>query len=236
MPARTAREETMTEVRVIVVDDHAVLREGLQQLINAQPDMTIVAEARGAGEALELTAEDPADVILMDLSLPDGDGIVVTEHILQRYPQARVVGLTRHEDRGYMRRMLRVGARGYVLKQNIANELLTAIRTVAAGETYIDRGFMGRPHQREHDNSTAREAAHVPEPTESELSADEVVILQQVAVGCTNGEIAEQLGMPSVTVAEHKAHAMEKLGLRTRIDVLRYAEAQGWKRTILGGA
>ena len=101
---------------------------------------------------------------------------------------------------------------------------------------YIDRSFVGRPHQPEHDNSTAREAAHVPEATESELTADEVAILQQVAVGCTNGQIAEQLGMPSVMVAEHKAHAMEKLGLRTRIDVLRYAEAQGWKRTRLGGA
>jgi two-component system response regulator DegU len=96
----------------------------------------VVAEAR---EALQLVAEHPADVILMDVSLPDGDGIGVTELILRRYPQTRVVGLTRHEDRGYMGRMLQAGAKGYVLKQNIVNELLTAIRTVAAGETYIDR-------------------------------------------------------------------------------------------------
>lgn len=220
----------MNELRVMVVDDHAVLRAGLQLLIDGQPDMTVVAEAGSAREAVQVVEQHDADVIVMDLSLPDGDGITLTEQILRRHPQVRVVGLTRHEERGYMERMLEAGARGYVLKQSVAEGLLTAIRTVAAGETYIDPRFttVDRAQQLEPGGIAAREAVCVPEDIPSELTAEEVAVLQRVAWGYTNSQIAEQLGMPSARVAEHRAEAKQKLGLRTRIDVLHYAQAQGW--------
>ena len=131
-----------------------------------------------------------------------------------------------------MERMLQVGARGYVLKQSVADDLLTAIRTVAAGELYIDPHFTASDRtQPGRGPSTTHEEMREPEATTGELTTDEVAVLQQVAMGSSNSQIGEQLGMPNATVAQHKADAMQKLGLRTRIDVLRYAEAHGWKDT-----
>jgi DNA-binding NarL/FixJ family response regulator len=192
----------------------------------------VVAEASGAQEALQLAMTCTIDVTVMDLSLPDGDGIEATEQILRRYPHIRVVGLTWHRDRSYLERMLKVGATGYVLKNNLTETLLTAIRAVAAGETYIDPRFSAtdRAQQTEHGGTTPREAIRAARTTTGELSADELGVLQRVAWGYANSEIANQLGMAATTIAEHKAHAMRKLDLSTRIDVLRYAEAQGWKR------
>jgi two-component system, NarL family, response regulator NreC len=127
--------------------------------------------------------------------------------------------------------MLAAGARGYVLKRNIANGLLTAIRTVAAGGTYIDPDFVSKqPAQPpKYGGSTAREAVRAPAATDSDLSADEIAVLKQIAWGHSNREIAEQFGMAEATVAQHKVRAMQKLGLRTRIDVIHYAESQGWR-------
>lgn len=222
----------MSELRIMLVDDHAVLRAGLQLLIDGQPDMRVISEAGSVQEALRLVAETAVDVIVMDISLPDGDGIAATAQLRQICPGIQVVGLTRHADRGYMQRMLGVGARGYVLKQAIAEALINAIRIVAAGGTYIDPVFASehQGHHTEHGDTLDLEAVRAPEDTTSELTADEVAVLQRVAWGYTNSEIAEHLGIPPATATEHKARAMRKLGLRTRIDVLRYAEAQGWKR------
>jgi DNA-binding NarL/FixJ family response regulator len=222
----------MPELRVMLVDDHPILREALQVLVDGQPDMIVVAEAGGAQEALQLAARCSIDVIVMDLSLPDGDGIIVTEQMLGQYPHVRVVGLTWYKDRRYLTRMLEAGARGYVLKNNVTGGLLIAIRAVAAGETYIDPHFsaMDQTQQTEQGGTTAREAVRAPASSASELTTDELVVLQQVAWGHTNREIGDRLGMFIGAVAEHKAHAMQKLGLGTRIDVLRYAEAHGWTR------
>lgn len=222
----------MSKLRVMLVDDHAVLRAGLQLLIDGQFDMTVVAEASDMREALQRVGAAAADVIVMDLSLPDGDGVMVTERILQRHPDLRVVGLTWHKDPGYLKRMLATGARGYVTKQSVADHLLTAIRTVAKGETYIDPSLTTTEQAQPLEDSahTTREAARVSETAPGALTAEEVAVLQRVAWGHTNREIAEQLGMALIAVAEHKTQVMQKLGLRTRIDVLRYAEARGWKR------
>jgi DNA-binding NarL/FixJ family response regulator len=150
---------------------------------------------------------------------------------MQQRPELRVLGLSRHEEVGYVERMLAAGARGYVLKRNIADGLLTAIRTVAAGGTYIDPSFVSKqPAQApKYSGITAREAVRAPAATDSALSANEIAVLKQIAWGHSNREITEQLGMAEATVAEHKVRAMQKLGLRTRIDVIHYAEAQGWR-------
>lgn len=222
----------MPELRVMLVDDHAVLRAGLRLLIDGQSDMTVTAEAGGMREALRLAGQSAADVIVMDLSLPDGDGVTATEQLVRQHPRLRIIGLTRHEEPGYLKRMLAAGARGYVLKQSVADGLLTAIRAVAAGETYIDPSFTRerRASPAEHGHAPARDAEPAPGATVRDLTAGELAVLQQIAWSHTNGEIAHLLGMSAADVAEHKACAMRKLGLRTRIAVLRYAEAQGWKR------
>src|SRR4051812_22687231 len=229
---RNTREEMMPELRVMLVDDHTILREGLQLLINGQPDMTVVAQAGGAQEALQLAAMCPADVLVIDLSLPDGDGIVLTGQMLGQYPHVRVVGLTWYKDRRYLTGMLEVGAKGYVLKSNVTDGLLIAIRAVAAGGTYIDPQFSAtdQAQQTQQGGTMAREPVRASAGLASELTADELAVLQQLAWGHTNREIADQLGMLVGKVAEHKAHAMQKLGLDTRVDVLLYAEAHGWTR------
>jgi DNA-binding NarL/FixJ family response regulator len=222
----------MSEIKVLLVDDHVELRAELRRLLDNQPDVQVVAEAGGAQEAVRIALQGSFTMVVMDLSLPDGDGITATAEILQQRPELRVLGLSRYEDVGYVERMLTAGARGYVLKRNIAGRLLTAIRTVAAGETYIDPSFVSKqPAQRpEHSGITAREAVRAPTATDSNLSVDEIAVLKQIARGHSNRQITEQLGMAEATVAQHKVRAMQKLGLQTRIDIIRYAEAQGWRQ------
>jgi DNA-binding NarL/FixJ family response regulator len=194
--------------------------------------MQLVAEAGSVREAVHLAHEAALTVVVMDLSLPDGDGIVATAEILQRRPDLRVLGLSRHEDSGHVARMQAAGASGYVLKSNAGAGLLTAIRTVAAGGTYIDPAFASkaRASPPEQKSPIVQEEVRVPAATGSELSPDEEAVLQGVAWSHSNREIAEEPGMPITAVVEHKIQAMAKLGLNTRIDVIRYAEAQGWKR------
>ncbi|HEU4323766.1 MAG TPA: response regulator transcription factor [Roseiflexaceae bacterium] len=226
----------MNTIRVLLVDDHVELRTELRRLIASQGDFWLVAEVGSAREAIRLALEEtPLEetptVVVMDLSLPDGDGITATAEIVHQRPELRVLGLSRHEDMGYVERMLAAGACGYVLKRSIAGSLVTAIRTVAAGGMYIDPAFGSKQQesQRLHRKAT-REPVRVQAGTISELTAQEVAVLQRVARNDSNHEIAHQLDMLVPAVAEHKAQAMQKLGLRTRSDVLRYAEAQGWKR------
>ena len=222
----------MHEIRVLLVDDHAALRAQLRQLISSQSDLHLVAEAGGAQEAVAIALRESLTVIVMDLSLPDGDGITATAEIVQQRPELRVLGLTLLEDHRYLERMLAAGARGYVLKHHIAEGLLTAIRTVAAGGTYIDPAFATKQRERVAAGSaTERKAARAPATPTSELNAEELAVLKRVVWGHTNHEIALQLDMPVPAVAEHKIRAMQKLSLRTRVDVVRYADAQDWKRT-----
>ncbi len=227
----------MDEIGVLLVDDHLELRAELRRLIEGQEDLRLVAEAGGAQEAVRLALQGSLTVVVMDLSLPDGDGITATAEILRQRPELRVLGLSRHEGTGHVERMLAVGACGYVLKRRAADELLTAIRTVATGGTYIDSAIANR--QREpvpkHKATPLRDVRAAPAATTEALSADEVAVLERVAWGHSNREIAEQLGMALTDVSAYKAQAMQKLGLHTRIDVLRYAEAQGWTRRETGG-
>ncbi len=222
----------MDEIRVLLVDDHAGLRAELRRLIEGQPDLRLVAEASGAREAVRLALTETLTVVVMDLSLPDGDGIMATAKILQQRPELRVLGLSRHQDPGHVQRMLAAGARGYLFKHNAAHGLLTAIRTVAAGGTYIDPASERRqPEPTPQQRDTTRESARVRTDMSSELTAEEQAVLKQVAAGYSNSEIAQQLDLLVAAVAEHKARAMQKLDLRTRIDVVRYAQAHDWKCT-----
>ncbi|CAN5617212.1 response regulator transcription factor [soil metagenome] len=213
----------MTKLRILLADDHTLLRAGLKLLINAKADMKVVGEAGSGEEAVQQTEECRPDVIVMDISMPDLDGSDATKQIKQLHPAIQVLALTCHDDEWHMKRLLRAGANGYALKQNTPENLINAIRIVAAGSTYIDpslakhftAGFVGL--------STTQTHSFGPE-----LTNREVQVLSRNAWGESNKEIAWQLGIHVKTVEYHKANAMGKLHLRSRGDILRYALAQGW--------
>ncbi|HET7695632.1 MAG TPA: response regulator transcription factor [Vicinamibacterales bacterium] len=210
-------------LRVLLADDHAVVRHGLKLLIDGQPDLTVIAEAGDGAAAIRRAVELRPDVVVMDVSMPGMTGLVATRKLRQLQPNAAIVTLTRHTDEAYLQELLKAGVRGYVLKQSEPAELLQAIRAAAAGGTYIDSAltarvtaaFVGRPstHQRQPSGG---------------VSERELEVLRLIACGYSNKEIAARLSLSVKTVEAHKANAMRKLDLSGRIDIVKYAVLQGW--------
>jgi two-component system response regulator NreC len=217
-------QRPMTRLRIVLADDHAVVRAGLELLINAQADMEVVGHATDGREAVRQVRECQPDMIVMDVSMPNLDGVEATAQIARANPQVRILALTRHGDQGYLSRLLRAGAAGYILKKTAADELINAIRIVAEGGTYIDPTLAGELVETidERSASIATDRSH------GRLTGREEEILRLIAWGRSNKEIAVQLGISVKTVEFHKANAAEKLHLRSRTDILRYALAQGW--------
>jgi DNA-binding NarL/FixJ family response regulator len=210
----------MTKTRVFLIDDHGVLRQGLRLLIDAQGDMMVVGEAdRGRGAAGAVQRAGGADVIVVDISMPDTTGPQVAAELRAAVPSARVVALTRHAEKAYVQQMLQNGAAGYVLKQTAGDALLTAIRTTMRGGTYLDPAVAGKVF----DSASPVRGAGT-----SELTPREREVLTMVAWGHTNKEIASLLGITVKTVETHKMNAMQKLEIGSRADLVRYAMAQGW--------
>jgi DNA-binding NarL/FixJ family response regulator len=197
-------------------------------LINAQTDMTVVGEVDSGWLAVTSVKEFQPDIVVMDISLPDLEGAVATEQIRQMFPEVRVLALTRHGDQGHLRRLLRAGAHGYVLKRSAADELINAIRTVASGGSYIDRNMV----EGSVSSGTLRTAtdtlANSPVYPLPALTEREGEVLRLIAWGLSHKEIAKQLDISVKTVEYHKANATNKLGLHTRTDILRYALALDW--------
>lgn len=218
----------MTKTRILLADDHAVLRAGLRLLIEAQADMTCVGEA---GDGIELLAQAERlqpDLVLLDLSMPRLGGLAALPEIRRKAPTARVLVLTMHADDEYLRQCLKAGAAGYVLKQAADQELLLAIRAVMRGEVYIHpamtRALLDDLVGRSRDQAGAPRA-------EDALSEREAEVIKQVARGHTNQEIADRLGLSVKTVETYRARAMEKLGLANRAALVRYALEKGWLGT-----
>jgi two-component system response regulator NreC len=208
-------------LRVLVADDHVIVREGIAALIDAQPDMQVVSQAASGLEAIEQARLNEPHVAVLDVSMPDMNGVEATEHMRRQCPGVRVLALTRHSDQAYVRRMLRAGATGYVVKKSAAATLISAIRVVAQGGTYIEPELAGEVLTR------AFSAAHQGDAGD-QLSGREEQVLRSLAWGRSNREIAAELTISIKTVESYKATAAEKLGLRTREDILRYALARGW--------
>jgi DNA-binding NarL/FixJ family response regulator len=209
-------------IRILLAEDHETVRQGLRLLIDAQPDMQVVGEAGTGVNAIEIAAALGPDVVVMDVTMPEMNGLIATRVLRERVPAAAIVALTRHNDEAYVQELLRAGAAGYVLKQSASAELLRAIRAAAAGQPYLDRSLAQRvtgDYLRKH---------HAPRDVQPALSERESEVLRRMAWGLSNKEIAAQLDVSVKTVEVHKAHAMKKLNLRGRIDIVRYALLQGW--------
>ena len=219
-------------IRVLVADDHAVLRAGLRMLLDAQPDMAVVGEADNAEQAAALDADLRPDVVLMDLTLPARPGALNTapsgleaiQHIKTRRPEARVLVLTMHDDEGYLRAVLAAGGAGYVLKRAADTELLSAIRAVWRGGAYLHpehaRLLLGGTPP----TPPSPEAA---DASNELLSPREQQVLRLIALGHTNLQVADRLGLSVKTVETYKSRLMTKLGLTGRAALVRYALQQG---------
>jgi two-component system, NarL family, response regulator NreC len=212
----------VTHLRIVLAEDHEVVRTGLLSLVNATSDMRVVGEARNGEEAVSRARELRPDVIVMDVSMPVMDGVVATERVTAECPGVRVLVLTAHEDRAHLKRLLKAGAAGYVLKRAAVAELVRAIRTVAAGNVYVDPLLAG---------AILRDSARddgTPEADAELLSDREEEVLRRLAWGDTNREVATLLGVSTKTVETYKSRITAKLGLRSRTDMVRFAIRQGW--------
>jgi DNA-binding NarL/FixJ family response regulator len=213
----------LTILRILLIDDHAVVREGLKALINAQEDMKVVGQAGDGKSALALAATLRPDIAIVDVSLPGLSGAQVTEQLRAADARLKVLALTVHEDKGYLRLLLEAGASGYALKRAASEELIHAIRVVASGGVYLDPFLAGKVVGRLVRRPSSREGLQV-EP----LSEREGDVIQRLARGFSIKEIAAQLAIGVKTVETYKARSFEKLGLRSRADLVRYAMQRGW--------
>lgn len=215
----------MAQIRILLVDDHAVLREGLRLLLCAQPNMTVVGEAQSGEEAVQLARALQPDVVLMDLAMPGRGGIDATADIRRECRRTRVLALTMHDDPAYLRSVLAAGASGYVLKRAAPADLLAAIQTTHRGETYLPPSLAGSVVAELLGRKARKTGAAVAGDT---LSEREREVLCLVAEGHTNQQVAERLALSVKTVETYRARLMEKLGLKSRVDLVRYALSSGF--------
>lgn len=213
----------MSKLRIILADDHKIMREGLRMLVNSQADMEVVGEADNGRIAITLTHKLQPDVVVMDVSMPELNGLKATEKLKELFPSIKILALTRHMDEGYLKQLLEVGASGYVLKQSASEELVRAIHAVVNGQTYLDPAMM----EQFVGNVIGRRAARG-SPAKGDLSPREEEVLRLIAWGHLSKEVAARLQISIKTVEAHKTNGMQKLGMKSRIDLVHYALLQGW--------
>jgi DNA-binding NarL/FixJ family response regulator len=206
-------------IRVLVVDDHAVVRSGLRRLLDAEPDIETVGEAPNAHRAVFEAIDSQPDIVLMDLVMPEKSGIEGMPAVLQAVPEARVLVLSMQDDPRYVRAAFEAGASGYVLKEAADTEVVAAIREVARGGRYVHPELGARLVVAEHEERRRAE--------QDPLSEREREVLRLLALGHTNQEIAGMLYISVRTAETHRAHIMQKLRLQTRAELVRYALSQG---------
>ncbi|RME40971.1 MAG: DNA-binding response regulator [Caldilineae bacterium] len=215
----------MTPIRILLVDDHALVREGVRRILAEQPGLEVVGEAANGQQALNLTASLKPDVVLMDIAMPDMNGLDATETIKTRHPHIRVLLLTIHDDQEYLFRALEVGASGYVLKEAEAQELLMAIQAAHQGNVFLSpsvarwlvQDFLSR----------GRSGGQEEQQRLSELTDRQRTVLQLIAEGYSTQEIADRLVISPYTVQTHRNNLMRKLNLHSRTDLIKYAIRHG---------
>lgn len=214
----------MTDTRILIADDHAILRAGLRLLIENQPGLSIAGEASDGREAIQKAAELQPDLLLLDLNMPNLDGLAALAQIKQAAPGSRVLILTMHDDVSYLQEALQAGASGYVLKHAVDTELLMAIQAVMRGEIYVQSAMTGKLLQTMMPQQAQPGETGDPWKTLSEREHD---VLRLVALGYTNQEIADELYLSVKTVETYRARGMEKLNLQTRAQLVKSALQYG---------
>jgi len=208
-------------IQILIADDHGVLRAGLRTLLNAEPNLEVIAEASDGNDVLRLASELHPDIVLLDISMPGPGGVEVTRRLKEALPELRVLILTAHEDESLLREAVQAGAAGYIIKRAVESELINAIHAVWRGDLYVHPA-MTRALLKETSLFPA-----IPEPTVESLTPREIEVLRLIAKGYTNGQIAKELSLSVRTVESHRANLMGKLELRSRVELVRYAMEHG---------
>ena len=214
----------MSKTRIVLADDHPIVLDGLRNLIRAEADFELVGEAASGLAALRVIRERQPDVAVLDISMPEINGIVLSRRLAAEAPQVSVLMLTLHEDRAYLNQALEAGVRGYVLKRSAVENLVQAIRAVLVGGLYVDPAISSRTQDGKRSSGKADpQNGNAPALTERESA-----VLKMASLGFTNKEIASRLDVGVKSVETYKARGLEKLGLKTRAELVRYASTQGW--------
>jgi two-component system response regulator NreC len=206
--------------KILIADDHAIVRAGLRTLITAESDLELAGEASSGTEAVELTREVEPDVLVLDISMPDFDGIEVIKRIKPKFPRLHILILTIHEDEGLLKAALKAGASGYILKQAAEKELISAIQVILRGDIYVDPAMLRKLLIDE--GSQPKPAANQP----TQLTPREIEVLKLIVQGYTNRQIGEELNISVRTAENHRSNLCDKLGLHNRVELVRYAREQ----------
>jgi DNA-binding NarL/FixJ family response regulator len=210
-------------IRILIADDHLLVRDGLKRLIDDQSGMEVVAEAMNGPDALQLAQQLLPGIAIVDVSMPGMDGVALTRLLQECCPEVRVLALTRHDDAAFVRKMMQAGASGYVLKQSASAELIRAIHSVSGGIAYVDPSVRTTERARDPWADQPEEAsAHEP------LLPLEEQVLRLLAASYSNEEMAAHLSLDLQAIAGARVGAMRKVGVTTRFAVIRYAQARGW--------
>ena len=208
----------MKKITILLADDHSMVRQGFRRILEGQPDMEVVGEAGNGREAIEQATKLAPDVVVMDVAMPELNGIEATRRLMEALPRTRVLALSMHKDAVYVREILRAGARGYLLKDAIDVDFLVAVRAIAKGEGYLSPGVA--------DAVLTDYRQHVTDPIDL-LTSREREVLQLIAEGKTNKDIATLLKLSVYTVDAHRGHIMEKLNLHSTGELVRFAVRKG---------
>jgi len=212
------------KTRIVLADDHPIVLDGLRNLIRAEDDFEIVGEASAGLAALKIIRDKRPDVAVLDISMPELNGIVLSRRLTGEMPAVRLLILTLHEDRAYLNQAIEAGVRGYVLKRSAVENLVAAIRAVMVGGLYIDPAIVGRMF----DSKRVNKKLAAKKGVSPALTDREGDVLKMAALGFTNKEIASRLDVGVKSIETYKARGLEKLGLKSRAELIRYASGQGW--------
>jgi DNA-binding NarL/FixJ family response regulator len=206
-------------IKVLIADDHAIVRAGLRAVINAETELVLIGEATGGVDAIEQVKSLAPDILVLDISMPDLDGIEVIKSLRKDEVNCKILILTVHEDEALLREVLKLGASGYIIKHAAETELISAINAVIRGDLYIHPKMIRALIEPEKRHSKKLNGNHEP------LTAREEDVLRLIVQGYTNKQVAEELNISTRTVEGHRANLTEKLGIRNRVDLLRYAKS-----------
>lgn len=211
------------KLRILLADDHEIVRDGLRLLIDGRPDMRVVGEAANGKQVILKARDLKPDIVVMDLSMPELNGLQATERLKLEWPGIKIIALTAHADEAYLSLLCKAGASGYVLKSSAGEELIQAIGEVARGGVHFEASLASKALARQMAATTAGR-----EPSPAELSSREKEVLTRLAWGYSNKEIAANLGLSVKTVETYKVRVSEKMGFHSRTQMVEYALRQGW--------